>query len=69
MWASLQPYEQMRKLQDGADFTALMVLQEELKTLPFEAVWNEYLARENVKGADWYDEVKEYEKQTLSVRM
>ena len=69
LWASLQPYEQMRKLQDGADFTALMVLQEEMKTMPFEAVWSEYLARENVKGADWYDEVKEYEKQTLSARM
>ena len=65
LWAALQPYEQMRKLQDGADFTALMVLQEELKTLPFEAVWSEYLARENVKGADWYDEVKEYEKTIL----
>ena len=69
LWASLQPYEQMRKMQDSADFTALMVLQEELKTLPFEAVWEEYLVRENVKGADWYDEVKEYEKQTLGVRM
>lgn len=69
LWASLQPYEQMRKLQDGADFTALMVLQEEMKTLPFEAVWEEYLVRENVKGADWYDEVKEYEKQTQSARM
>ena len=68
LWAALQPYEQMRKLQDGADFTALMVLQEELKTLPFEAVWSEYLARENVKGADWYDEVKEYEKTILRNR-
>ena len=65
LWAALQPYEQMRKLQDGADFTALMVLQEELKTLPFEAVWSEYLARENVKGADWYDVVKEYESSAL----
>lgn len=68
LWAALQPYEQMRKLQDGADFTALMVLQEELKTLPFEAVWSEYLARENVKGADWYDVVKEYEKTILKNR-
>ena len=68
LWAALQPYEQMRKLQDGADFTALMVLQEELKTLPFEAVWSEYLARENVKGADWYDVVKEYEKTILRNR-
>ena len=68
LWAALQPYEQMRKLQDGADFTALMVLQEELKTLPFEAVWSEYLARENVKGADWYDEVKEYKKTILRNR-
>lgn len=68
LWAALQPYERMRKLQDGADFTALMVLQEELKTLPFEAVWSEYLARENVKGADWYDEVKEYEKTILRNR-
>lgn len=68
LWAALQPYEQMRKLQDGADFTALMVLQEELKTLPFEAVWSEYLTREKVKGADWYDVVKEYEKTILRNR-
>lgn len=68
LWAALQPYEQMRKLQDSADFTALMVLQEELKTLPFEAVWSEYLVRGNVKGADWYDVVKEYEKTILRNR-
>ena len=44
-----------------------MVLQEEMKTAPFGAVWNEYLARENV-SASYIDEVKKYEQEVLVKR-
>ena len=45
----------------------LMVYQEEMKTAPFGDVWEEYLKRENIKS-DYLTEVKEYEKNVLSVR-
>jgi L-rhamnose isomerase len=45
-----------------------MVLQEELKTLPFGAVWEEYLARQNVPGADWFSRVEKYEDEVLRKR-
>ena len=44
LWALLQPNARMRGLQDKADFTALMVLSEKLKTMPFSAVWERYCA-------------------------
>lgn len=68
LWALLQPNERLKALQDEAEFTELMVLNEELKTLPFEAIWTEYLRRQSVAGADWYDTVKEYEKSVLKHR-
>ena len=42
LFALLQPNEALKALQDGGDFTGLMVMQEELKTLPFGEVWDEY---------------------------
>lgn len=68
LWALSQPNEKLKALQDESNFTELMVLQEELKTLPFDAVWAEYLSRQNVKGADWYNDVKEYEEEELQRR-
>ena len=56
-------------LQDGGDWTELMVRQEELKTMPFGEVWAEYC---RVCGApadgEWFDVVKQYEKDVLSKR-
>ncbi len=68
LWALLQPHAKLKALQDDADFTALMVINEELKTLPFDAVWAEYLKRLDQKGAEWYNDVKEYEKTVLKER-
>ena len=45
-----------------------MVKQEELKTLPFGDVWNEYLERENVTK-NYLDEVKKYEEKVLVKRI
>ncbi|NLB49784.1 MAG: L-rhamnose isomerase, partial [Erysipelotrichia bacterium] len=66
--AALQPNDKLKQLQDEANFSELMALSEELKTLPFGAVWNEYLARENVQKEDWFNEVKDYEKNVLIER-
>ena len=67
LYALLEPREQMKKLQDEADFTALMILNEEQKTLPFGDIWEEYLKRNNL-NISYFDEIKEYEKNILEIR-
>lgn len=64
LFALLEPNAKMQALQEENDITSLMVLQEEMKTAPFGAVWNEYLVRENV-SVSYIDEVKKYEKEVL----
>ncbi len=64
LYALLLPAEQMKQLQNIGDNTSLMVLNEEMKTMPFGDVWNEYLRREGVK-ADYITAVKEYEKNNI----
>ena len=68
LWAALLPHDIMRGMQDNARFTELMALGEEMKTLPFGGVWEEYLRRENVPGEGWLGKVKEYEDKVLSLR-
>lgn len=68
LYALLQPNDKLKQLQNDAQFTELMVLNEELKTLPFDAVWQEYLKRENIRGADWFNEIKDYEEKVLKKR-
>lgn len=68
LFALLQPIDKLKKLQEKGNYTELMVLSEEAKTLPFGEVWKEYLNREKVAGDDWYEEVKKYEKDVLSKR-
>ena len=68
MYALLQPNDMLKKLQDEHEYTELFVTQEELKTLPYGAIWEEYLNRQGVRGADWFEEVKAYEKDVLSKR-
>jgi L-rhamnose isomerase len=52
----------LTKLQDENNWTELMVVQEEQKTLPFGAVWSEYCRRCGVPAdGEWFAAVKEYE--------
>lgn len=67
LYALLEPNEQMRKMQDKADFTSLMVMHEALKTMPFGEVWEEYLKRTDTP-VDYLAEVKKYEKEVLEKR-
>jgi L-rhamnose isomerase len=67
--ALLQPMEETRKMQNENRFTALMALQEELKTYPFGAIWDEWCEREGAPREDrWFKEVTRYERDVLSKR-
>lgn len=68
LYALLTNHEELKKLQDKADFTALMVKQEEYKTLPYGAVWQEYLERQGLKE-DYLTAVREYETTILKERV
>ena len=64
MFALLQPEKLLKKLQDEGNFTDLMVITEEMKTMPMGDVWNEYLERCGVV-ADYLPEIHKYEKEVL----
>ena len=68
LMALLTPHAQLKALQDKAEFTELMALQEEIKDLPFGAIWKEYLARQGLKESYTAD-VREYEKKILKERV
>ena len=64
------PHQQLRELQDSAQFTKLMMLQEELKMLPIGDIWAEYCKTCGVPANDseWFGEIEKYETETLSKR-
>jgi len=51
------------------DFTSRLATLEEMKTLPFGAVWDYYCTKSNVPiGNAWLNEVKAYEENVLAKR-
>jgi L-rhamnose isomerase len=67
--ALLEPTGTLRDLENSGDLTGRLALLEELKTLPFGAVWDEYCRRANVPvGMTWLEEVRAYERNVLSQR-
>ena len=69
LMAMVMPNAQLKALQDEANFTKLMVMQEEMKTLPFGDIWAEYCKECGVAAdTSWYDEIMKYEKDVLSKR-
>lgn len=59
----------IRTAEAAGDFTTRLALQEEMKTLPFGAVWDFYCESQGVPaGEHWLAEVKRYEKEVLSRR-
>jgi L-rhamnose isomerase len=67
--ALLEPTEHLQSLELEGDYTARLALMEELKTLPFGAVWDYYCLRSNVPpGRDWLPAVKTYEAEVLAQR-
>ena len=64
LFALLQPSKKMQELQDEANFTELMVLSEEMKTMPMGDIWAEFLSRQNVENC-YLSSIKEYEEKVL----
>jgi L-rhamnose isomerase len=67
--ALLEPTERLRQMENTGDYTGRLAMLEELKTLPFGAVWDYYCEKSGVPVGDaWLKEVKEYEAKVLSRR-
>jgi L-rhamnose isomerase len=67
--ALLEPIDQLRQLEAAGDFTARLALLEELKGLPFGAVWDRYCQQQNVPvGYAFMTEIRAYEEKVLANR-
>ncbi len=67
--ALLEPTAKLRNMEIGGDFTSRLAMVEELKSMPFGAIWDYYCQKQGVPvGAAWIDEVKQYEKDVLAKR-
>lgn len=67
--ALLEPADTLKRLEAEGRFGERLALLEELKTLPFGAVWDHYCARQCVPaGGAWMADVLKYEADVLSKR-
>jgi L-rhamnose isomerase len=67
--ALLEPIKSLREMEAGGDFTARLAMLEELKTMPFGAVWDYYCIKNNVPVETyWLKEVRDYEAKITSLR-
>jgi len=67
--ALLEPTTQLRDLEAREDYTARLALQEEFKSLPWGAVWDDYCVRAGVRSRDaWLADIRQYEQDVLSAR-
>jgi len=67
--ALLEPAHALRSLELDRDFTGRLALLEDLKTMPFGAVWEEHCRRAGVPGSHaWLDEARRYEREVLATR-
>jgi len=56
-------------MQNADNWTELMVVQEELKTMPFGEIWTEYCRQCGAPAdGEWFADVKKYEAEVLSKR-
>jgi L-rhamnose isomerase len=67
--ALLEPIATLREMEAAGDYTGRLALLEELKALPFGAVWDYHCLRQGVSvGPAWLDEVRTYERDVLTKR-
>lgn len=69
MIALLDPAATLREAEGAGDYTRRLALMEEVKTLPWSAVWDYYCASSGAPaGMAWFDKVRAYESSVLSKR-
>ncbi|WP_027185566.1 L-rhamnose isomerase [Desulfovibrio inopinatus] len=67
--ALLENTETLRQIEESFSFTDRLAYLEELKSMPFGAVWDYYCHSRGVPvGTAWFDAVKEYERTILAAR-
>lgn len=67
--AMLEPTPLLRERENAGDHTARLALLEEIKTLPFGAVWDQYCLQQGAPpAAAWIDAAKAYETTVLAKR-
>ncbi len=65
----LEPFERIREREAAWDFSGRLALQEEVKALPWGAVWNRYCQTRGVlPDAAFMDEIRAYERSVLLPR-
>ena len=70
LYAELEPNRELVQLQNGRNFTKIMSLREEIKTLPFGDIWNYYCEKNGVPAEhDWFADCEQYEDKVLSARV
>ena len=68
MMAMLEP-PALRKAEREGDLTTRLALMEELKSMPWGAIWDAYCESQNVPaGEQWLTEVRKYESEVLAKR-
>ena len=68
--ALLEPTAVMKKLELDGDYTARLAYLEEMKAMPWQAVWDEFCERQGVPtGLAWLNEVRGYETKILAERV
>jgi L-rhamnose isomerase len=69
LYSLLEPVDRLKEFERSGDFTSRLAYLEELKTLPFGAVWDYYCKKQDVPvSTQWLDEVKQYERDVLANR-
>ncbi|HET6450743.1 MAG TPA: L-rhamnose isomerase [Spirochaetia bacterium] len=67
--ALLEPTEILRREEAAGNLTRRLGLLEEIKDLPFGAVWDRFCEQQGVPaGAGWLDQIADYERSVLSTR-
>ena len=70
LMALLEPLDQLKEIEVSGDYTKRLALLEELKGLPFGAVWDAFCLREGVPvGVRYVDEIQDYERRELARRV
>lgn len=67
--ALLEPHEKLKSYEEKGDYFSRLALLEELKTMPFGAVWDYYCLRSGVPvGMVYIEQIQRYEREVLSKR-
>ena len=68
--AMLTPWNLLKVAQDNADHTKVLALEEEIKTLPWQEIWYDFLSENGyLSEEDWYIDLLDYEEKVLKKRV